>query len=274
MLADVDPWARLFLECIQKDSVSSTRITEILGVTDVSTLLQPLAVLAAERSQVDVLRYCIERGASLDDPIFSRAVVIHGTTSAMLEILWDLDWSNIQTNQTELSNLLYYAWQGESSDMLHLLLEHGAVVSKDLVRVRAGLGTTAEKFSVFIREAGIDAFKDSGALQFYAARGRTHLVEVLLNAGIDVNEQPTLRDIRELSPFNALYEATYYQRADTVQPLLDRGADVHLRSCEYRMMDNGDLLIATPWEIAQLRDSGGPILGMYKAKMAADKEEL
>ena len=125
MLADIDPWARLFLECIQKDSVSTTRITEILGVTDVTTLLQPLAVLAAERSQVDVLKYCIERGASLDDPIFSRAVVIHGTTSAMLEILWDLDWNNIQTNQTELSNLLYYAWHGESSDMLHWLLEHG-----------------------------------------------------------------------------------------------------------------------------------------------------
>ena len=100
-------------------------------------------------------------------------------------------------------------------------------------------------------------------------------MEVLLNAGIDVNEQPTLKDIREPSPFNALYEATYYQRADTVQLLLDRGANMHLRSRDYRMAKNGELLIAkTPWEIAQRFDDGGPIMDMFKAKMAADKEEL
>ena len=143
-----------------------------------------------------------------------------------------------------------------------------------MVRTRAGFGTTAEKLFVFIREAGIDAFKDSGALQFYAAKGRTDLVELLINAGIDVNEQPTIRDIREPKPFNALYEATYGQRAGTVQLLLDRGADIHLESRQHRKMKNGDLLVATPWEIAQRLDSGGPILDMYKAEMAVDKEEL
>ena len=274
MSPDIDPWERLFLECRQKDFVSTARITEVLGVTDVTTLLQPLAILAAERGQVDVLKYCIDKGADLEDPIFSRAVVIHGTSPAMLDLLWDLDWADIKTNQTILGQFLHHAWHGESSAMLSWLLEHGAVVTRSTVRKRAGASTTTERLSIFIREAGIDAFKDSGALQYYAAKGRTDLVEVLLNAGMDVNEQPTIRDIREPKPFNALYEATDHQNADTVQLLLDRGADVHLRSRDYRMMDDGDLVVATPWEIAQRPDRSGPILDMYKAKMATDKEEL
>ena len=118
MLADIDPWAKLFLDCIQKHSVSTTRIMELLGPDGVIPLLQPLAILAAERDKVDVLKYCIEKGASLDDPYFSRAVVLRGASRAMLDLLWNVDWENIQKNQTQLNKLLFHAWLGESSAML------------------------------------------------------------------------------------------------------------------------------------------------------------
>ena len=58
---------------------------------------------------------------------------------------------------------------------------------------------------------GVAALQDSCALQLAAGRGERHMVEFLLQVGVD-GEMPTqLGGICEPGPFTALYEAVQGQ---------------------------------------------------------------
>lgn len=109
--------------------------------------------------------------------------------------------------------------------MLIWLLGHGAKVSRETLKTAALMGTPVPTMALLVEKCGAAALKDTGALQFAAARGERDMVDFLLDVGADVEELPTqLGDIREPGPGTALYEAVRGQHVDIVQLLLERGA--------------------------------------------------
>ena len=231
-------------------------------------------MFAAEHDKTDMIKYCLEKGALADDPFFSHAALkACETSNAMLDLLWSLDWRKIRSIPAQLNNLLGWSYSYDHTTMMFWLLDHGAMVTKFALESVVGTPTTPEKLSVFIREGGIVMFKDSGALQYYAEQGRTDLVETLLNAGAEIDEIPTSKDVREPGPFSALYEATKARKADVVQLLLDRGADIHLKSGQLTRLEDDEWIDASPWELAQRLRDGGAIADMCKAKMEADAKD-
>ena len=188
--------------------------------------LQPLATLAAATGHAGVLRICLDSGAVFDsdlDNASSRGV----ESPAMLEILWSVDWRDMQRSKSLLKSLVTRSLSRDAA-MLTWLLDRGAQVTQDTVKTAAFLPTRVSTMRILIGRCGINSTKNTCNLQLAARRGNQDMVQFLLDAGTDINEIPPPPDIREPGPYTALYEAVQAQHIAIVRLLLDRGARVDL----------------------------------------------
>jgi hypothetical protein len=83
--------------------------------------LQPAACLAAQKQQHHILRYCLDEGAVFDRYL-NRAAQMGAKTSAMLELLFEADWSGVRGDEEAVRRQVEHF--GENSFQAKWLLAH------------------------------------------------------------------------------------------------------------------------------------------------------
>lgn len=90
------------------------------------------------------------------------------------------------------------------------------------------------------------------ALQLAARKGRVDVVVALVEAGVDVNENPAVVDVKALCDESSLGPAVHYaaeaRHMDVLVALLDRGADATLRDLKGRTILDRAVRNGQRWE--------------------------
>ena len=186
-------------------------------------LLQPLATLAASKGHAEILQFCLDKGAVFDINLDHAAYYGSGNPT-MLDVLLAANWRNLQHSKSTRNDLVRLA-ASKDVKMLIWLLDHGAKVSRETIKLAGMAKTPVPTMAFLVEKCGTAALDDSCVLQHAAGRGERDMVEFLLHVGADVEEMPNMMgDVREPGPFTALYEAVQGQHVEVVQLLLDHGA--------------------------------------------------
>jgi Ankyrin repeats (3 copies) len=222
-LTDIEPYEKLFRDCLT-GSLDQVRLdVKQLEEQPAPVLLQPLATLAASKGHAEILQFCLDKGAVFDIHL-DRAAYDGASNPVMLDTLLAANWQNLQHSKSTRNDLVRCA-ASKDVKMLIWLLDHGAKVSRETIKLAGLARTPVPTMALLIEKCGAAALTDSCALQHAAGRGERDMVEFLLHVGADVEEMPKMMgDIREPGPFTALYEAVRGQHTEVVQLLLDHGA--------------------------------------------------
>jgi Ankyrin repeats (3 copies) len=222
-LTDIEPYEKLFRNCLT-GSLDQVRLdVKQLEEQPAPVLLQPLATLAASKGHAEILQFCLDKGAVFDIHL-DRAAYDGASNPVMLDTLLAANWQNLQHSKSTRNDLVRCA-ASKDVKMLIWLLDHGAKVSRETIKLAGLARTPVPTMALLIEKCGAAALTDSCALQHAAGRGERDMVEFLLHVGADVEEMPKMMgDIREPGPFTALYEAVRGQHTEVVQLLLDHGA--------------------------------------------------
>ena len=176
----------------------------------------------------------------------------------MLDELYSLDWDQMRT-----SGCLPQRWTrcylalGYRPLELTWLMDHGLIIDNTTIKkavLHGGIARlphqAATVSTVIKRHGNADAFRDTRFLATAARRGQVDVVRVLLEAGLDPNEQaPWDADIRgERSAFMPLYDATEKGKTEVVRLLLMYGADP-------KKLPNGRERGETPFQLAERRQN-------------------
>jgi hypothetical protein len=223
-LIDTELYEKLFRHCLTGSLPEVRLVVEQLEEQQsVPVPLQPLATLAASKGHAQILQFCLDKGVVFDINL-DRAAYRGAANPAMLDVLLEANWQNLQHSKSTRNSLVRDA-ASQDVKMLIWLLDHGAKVSRETIKQAGKVGTPVPTMALLVEKCGAGALADSCALQFAARRGDRDMVEFLLHVGADVEEMPTMMgDIREPGPFTALYEAVNGQHVEVVQLLLDHGA--------------------------------------------------
>lgn len=237
---------KLFASALKDDAQAVRTIASQLGHNAGQPIpLQAIATFAALHNDAEVLRFCVQMGASLDDRNTSIALEYATRSPALLDVLYEYDWRDMRTSKLAFNRLLEWSLH-TGPEELSWFLNHGAKVDKDTIRHAVhGAPVKAACIEALIHRFGVKLFKGSRLLQSAAKRGRNDIVQVLLDAGVDVDElvsRPGFDDGE--SEATALYEAVYKQHEETIQLLLRYGADPEREVCE----QNG---LNTPLKLAE-----------------------
>lgn len=195
--------------------------------------LQAIATFAALHSDAQVLRLCLQMGASIHDRNTSIALEYAARGPALLEVLYEYDWRDMRTSALAFNRLLEWSLH-TGPEELNWFLVHGARIDKETIRHAVhGAPVKAACIQVLLDRFGVELFRGTRLLQSAAKRGRNDIIKVLLDAGVHVDElippSPTHEDGEvELT---ALYEAVYKHHEETVQLLLQHGADPNKLVC-------------------------------------------
>ena len=116
---------------------------------------------------------------------------------------------------------------------LEWFLDHGATINKHTIQRSVHASPLkAACVELLLQRYGIALFRGTRLLQSAAKRGRTDVVKLLLESGMDVDEliARTGHNDGECEA-TALYEAVYKQHGDTVELLLAFGANPEKEVC-------------------------------------------
>ncbi|CAK4034965.1 uncharacterized protein RCC_09715 [Lecanosticta acicola] len=226
---------KLFTSALKDDAKAVKTIVSQLA-SDASGQpipLQAIATFAALHSDAEVLRFCLQMGATLSDRNTSVALEYAARGPALLHVLYEYDWRDMRTSTLAFNRLLEWSLH-TGPEELNWFLIHGARIDKETIRHAVhGAPLKAACIQVLVDRLGVELFNGTRLLQSAAKRGRNDIVKVLLDAGVNVDElippSPTHEDGEvELT---ALYEAVYKRHEETVQLLLQRGADPNKQVC-------------------------------------------
>ena len=148
-------------------------------------------------------------------------------TAAMLNVLWNANWRDIQHNRRVIGELLWRSIYQEVG-VLKWLIDHGGELELVMFKQAAWANVSVPVMEILVEKFGIQPLEDTGSLQMAASRGFRDLVEYLLGVGASVNEIPPPLDPREPGPYTALYEAVHNRHLDILRVLLEHGADVDM----------------------------------------------
>lgn len=195
--------------------------------------IQAIATFAALHNDAEVLRLCVQLGASLEDKNTSMALEFAARGSALLDVLYDYDWRDMRSSRLAFNRMLEWSLHTGPQE-LTWFLEHGAQIEKDTIcHAVRGPPVKAACIELLLQRFGVGLFHGTRLLQSAAKRGRYDVVKMLLDAGMAVDELvPRLNHDDGDRLKTALYEAVYYQHDETVQLLLAHGADPNKQARE------------------------------------------
>jgi ankyrin repeat protein len=225
--SDTTMYEKLFEDCAA-GNLEKTRVglNELRYQRKQPDPIQPLAALAAQRGHSDILKLCLDEGAVFDVHL-EEAALSGSRTAAMLDVLWDANWRDIQHNKRVIRGLLSRSIY-QKVGVLKWLIDHGGELELGMFEQAAWANVSVPVMEIMVEKFGIQPLEYTGSLQMAASRGSRDLVEYLLGAGANVNEVPPPLDPREPGPFTALYEAVHNRHVDVVRVLLEHGADVDM----------------------------------------------
>lgn len=130
-LADITFYWRLFLRCLEDDVIQVKVAFDELQHRSMPVPVQPLATLAAANGRAGVLRICLKPNAVFDSNLDNAAS--QGLEDlAMLELLWTVDWRDMQRSKSFLKSLIPRSL-GQDAAILTWLVDHGVPVTRDTV---------------------------------------------------------------------------------------------------------------------------------------------
>jgi hypothetical protein len=220
-------YEKLFEDCAA-GNIEKTRVglNELRYQREQPDPIQPLAALAAQRGYSDILKLCLDQGVVFD-VYLEKAAYSGAETVAMLNVLWNANWRDIQHNKKVTRELLRRSIYQEVG-ILKWLIDHGGELELDMFKRAAWANVSVPVMEILVEKFGIQPLEGTGSLQMAASRGSQDVVEYLLGLGANVNEIPPSLDPRESGPYTALYEAVHIRHVNIVRVLLEHGADVDM----------------------------------------------
>ncbi|KAK4502346.1 hypothetical protein PRZ48_005771 [Zasmidium cellare] len=222
---------KLFASALRDDADAVRTIVSQLGHGQ-PLPLQAVATFAALHNDAEVLRLCVQLGASLEDRNTSIALEFAARGPALLDVLYQYDWRDMKSSSLAFHRMLEWSLH-TGPEELQWFLDHDAEVDKELIRHAVhGAPLKTACVELLLQRFGIKLFKGTRLLQNAAKRGKTDTIRLLLEAGIDADElvPPPTHDDGECE-FTALYEAVYKQHEEAVKLLLKHGADPEKQIC-------------------------------------------
>jgi hypothetical protein len=228
-------YLKLFEECAAGNlEQTSIALTKLRYHGTKPEPMQPLAALAGQKGYSDILRYCLDEGAVFDEHV-DKAAYRGAETPAMLNILWDANWRDMQQNRRVIGELLWRSIYQEVG-VMKWLIDHGGELELGMIETAAWANVSVPVMEILVERFGVQPLQGTASLQMAASRGFRDLVEYLLVIGLNVNETPAPIDPRESGPYTALYEAVHNHHVDVVRLLLEHGADVDMPTGTYSGM--------------------------------------
>ncbi|KAF2220209.1 hypothetical protein BDZ85DRAFT_33088 [Elsinoe ampelina] len=236
---DLATYAELLRDCAdsQNSSAVAERIISWAGSGSIPGSLQPLACLSAQTGSTEALRACLDAGAEIDD-LVDKAAFIGLTTVPMLETLRSYNWRDIQS--PEGATRLLTVCTTKPIEIMRALIESGARASKWNLNAAMTSKQPVEKILLLLHEGGAkESLKEPGVLQLAARYGRADLVDVILDAGAEIDAVPAQGDFREPGPHQALYEAVKHGHVEVAKFLMERGSDPDVDNGKFYLAELG-----------------------------------
>jgi hypothetical protein len=231
----------IFLSGFQGDATSVREVIDSFSIGS-EHYLRPLMRISTAAGDPELLRVCFENGFlgtgyrdwDLDSEHLLDSRIGNNPSTAWLDVLFDFDFRQWRTNPEKLctwrtwSRLLYMG-----VDCTCWWIEHGGHASRARGLFEHATGWPgAPTIKVLLDRFGVDWFSDSGTLQLAVENHDFETVNMLVEAGADVNEIPTdwQVDVRErrAAPLSALKEAIYAKSGKMIRYLVEHGAQLTL----------------------------------------------
>lgn len=226
ILLDTTIYDQLFLQCSAGD-FDATKSSFARLESDQSLLipLQALAVLAARQGHANILDFCLQKGAKLDEDVgISAGQAVD--SAEMIELLWNRNWRDIQQSEKVQCGMVMRS-RHRPVGMLEFLLRHGAKIPSELFGMPSLGQVSLPVMRTIVRECGIDPLRGTAALTLAVEEGNRDLVEYLCELGLPLNEVPLELDPREPCMCSPLYTAVRKRDISMMELLLEHGADPH-----------------------------------------------
>jgi hypothetical protein len=224
ILIDTAIYDQIFLQCSAGDLDSTkSSFARLENDPSLPIPLQALAVLAARKGQAQILEFCFQKGAKMDEDVdISAGQTVD--TAEMIELLWNKNWRDIQHSMKVQGGMVMRSIH-RPVGMLEFLLRHGAKVPLRVFR-SPGIGQVSlPVMRTLVQECGVDPLRGTGALTLAIEEGNRDLVEYLCELGLPINEIPPEYDPREPGMCSPLYTAVNKRDVSMMEYLLERGAD-------------------------------------------------
>jgi hypothetical protein len=196
-----------------------------------------MEISTAEGGNPELLRICFENGflgtGYNESNHLLRSRTRNNPSTAWLDVLFDFDFRQWRTNPQQLcERQSWYYLIRMGADCTRWWIEHGGRTARArelFVDVDGWLGWPGRStFRILLDQFGVDWFNDSGTLQLAVKNHDFETVQMLVEAGADVNEdvRDWQMDIREYraAPLSALHEAVYAKSETMIRYLAEHGA--------------------------------------------------
>ena len=226
MLVDTAIYDQLFLQCSAGDfDATKSSFARLESDQSLSIPLQALAVLAARQGHANILEFCFQKGAKLDEDVdISAGQAVD--SAEMIELLWNRNWRDIQHSEKVQGGMVRRSIH-RPVGMLEFLLRHGAKIQSQIFGWPSLGQVSLPVMRTLVREFGIDPLRGTAALTLAVEEGNRDLVEYLCELGLPVNEVPPELDPREPGMCAPLYTAARKRDISMMELLLEHGADPH-----------------------------------------------
>ena len=226
MLVDTAIYDQLFLQCSAGDfDATKSSFARLESDQSLSIPLQALAVLAARQGHANILEFCFQKGAKLDEDVdISAGQAVD--SAEMIELLWNRNWRDIQHSEKVQGGMVRRSIH-RPVGMLEFLLRHGAKIQSQIFGWPSLGQVSLPVMRTLVRECGIDSLRGTAALTLAVEEGNRDLVEYLCELGLPVNEVPPELDPREPGMCSPLYTAVRKRDISMIELLLEHGADPH-----------------------------------------------
>jgi hypothetical protein len=188
--------SRLFEACAignVKRLETQFRATTTREGVPVSLFIQPLAVVAAVKGRTECFRFCLDKGANIEDYCLSQAIEEVGIRQSdleMMELLYEKNWKRLvisNTFRSEIASKLIRHPRGGEAKIVQWLLDHGATLQKNDIRVSVLAGGVDEYFMPILISANTEAATVFGSVHTAISACNPEAVKQLLDAGASPN---------------------------------------------------------------------------------------
>jgi hypothetical protein len=200
--------------------------------------LPPLATLAVQKGQAEILKFCLENRVVTDH--YLKWAVERNISVGIFEVLYAANWRKMQDSPRLVGQMArdLIKLGGGTGEALEWFLNHGASLRGNAVKEAAWYCEPSDTVLRRLLDMDFKAAVSPEALAYAASRGHTDIVKQMLDAGLEADTTPPLVDVveaREGPPKTALFQAVTGSKQEvdlgdahleTARLLLDHGARV------------------------------------------------